>query len=439
MIANLCLLALYLTLLLYGSVASLLTGNRTFTYDEIQKRFFVGRSNFDRLMKGLSELSDRIFGQNIAVKFIKINLLLLFFFLMAFAWYSIAFTDLRFLVQFFRRGLTIDLGENERNYFLQNWPWHYVDLTRNSGKELYIGDQYIEAVLLVLILFVVLSASSSLSILNTMALIRKLHTKRVRLLPDLLRMAGSFCVSVFIDASCLVLFLTALIVGGHAVNVSLQEVFKASATQHWLEYGYGIAVGNHRVGHAAAGLGIIVPNIDFDEFSRSSDPAPHWVHWIFSSPQFEDDAGLFCLHYDMGGTECADQLRSMYFKHFFELDGWIGFPRQIAEHLYTQGVSIACGNNPWSQLAKESGAREGISLELPLVAALAVMLLSRFLIMPCLALILFFDYILVKLGRYAALSSEKGLTLLMRHGPALLVTSPIIAITLLASFVRRLC
>ena len=80
MIANLCLLALYLTLLLYGSVASLLTGNRTFTYDEIQKRFFVGRSNFDRLMKGLSELSDRIFGKNIVVKFIKINLLLFFFF-----------------------------------------------------------------------------------------------------------------------------------------------------------------------------------------------------------------------------------------------------------------------------------------------------------------------------------------------------------------------
>ena len=63
----------------------------------------------------------------------------------------------------------------------------------------------------------------------------------------------------------------------------------------------------------------------------------------------------------MGGTECADQLRSMYFKRFFELDGWIGIPRQIAEHLYTQGVSII-GNNPWSQLANESGAREGISL-----------------------------------------------------------------------------
>jgi hypothetical protein len=439
MIANLCLLTLYLTLLLYGSVASLLTGNRTFTYDDIQKRFFVGRSNFDRLMKGLSDLSDRIFSQNIAVKFIKINLLLLFYFLAVFAWYSLTFTGLRFLIKFFGRGLTIDLSENERNYFLQNWPWHYVDLTRNSGKELYIGDQYIEAVLLVLILFIVLSVASSLSILNTLTLIRKLRTKRVHFLLDLLRMVGSVCVGALIDVFCFVLFLAALIMGGHSVNVSLQEVFKASASQHWLEYGYGIAVGNHRIGHAGAGLGIIVPNIDFDELNHDGDPAPLWVHWIFSSPQFEDDAGMFCLHYDLGGMECADQLRSMYFKRFFELDGWIGIPRQIAEHLYTQGVSIACGNNPWSQLVKESGAREGISLELPLVAALAVMLLSRFLIMPCLALILFSDYVLVKLGRYAALSSERGLTLLMRHGPALLVTSPIIAITLLAALVRRLC
>jgi hypothetical protein len=439
MIASLCLLALYLTLLLYGRVASLLTGNRTFTYDEIQKRFFVDRSNFDRLMKGLSELSDRLFGQNIVVKFIRINLLLLLFFLMAFAWYSVTFTGLRFLVQFFRRGLTIDLGENERNYFLQNWPWHYLDLTRNSGKELYIGDQYIEAVLLVLVLFIVLSVASSLSILNTLALIRNLHIKRTRFLRDLLRMAGSVCVGALIDISCLILFLTALIIGGHSVNVSLQEVFKASSSQHWLEYGYGIAVGNHRIGQAAAGLGIMVPDIDFDELRHNGDPAPHWVHWIFSSPEFEDDAGLFCQQYNMGGTECADQLRSLFFKRFFEMDGWIGIPTQIAEHLYTQGVSIACGNNPWSQLTKESGAREGISLELPPIAALAAMLLSRFLIMPCLALILFFDYVLVKLGRYAALSSERGLTLLMRHGPALLVTPPIIAITLLATFVRWLC
>jgi hypothetical protein len=78
-------------------------------------------------MQGLSALSDQAFGRNSAIRLIKINLFLLIFFIMALTWYSFEITHLTFLFKFLRRGLTIDLGDNERNYLTQVWPWDYVD------------------------------------------------------------------------------------------------------------------------------------------------------------------------------------------------------------------------------------------------------------------------------------------------------------------------
>jgi hypothetical protein len=93
----------------------------------------------------------------------------------------------------------------------------------------------------------------------------------------------------------------------------------------------------------------------------------------------------------------------------------------------------------WSPLATGSGEREGIALGLPWAAALAMTILSRFLIIPWLVLVLVADQLLVRMGKRAALSSEKGLTFLVQHGRVLLLSSPFIAISIVWVFTQRLC
>jgi hypothetical protein len=132
MVANICLLALYLIRWAFGSFAALLVEHNPFNYDDVQKRFFV-EPNFNKLMECLTKLSDLAFAKRGALRFLRINLLLWFFFSVALIWYSIKITGLRSLVGFFERGLTINLSDDERNYLLYYWPWHYLDLSRNSG------------------------------------------------------------------------------------------------------------------------------------------------------------------------------------------------------------------------------------------------------------------------------------------------------------------
>jgi hypothetical protein len=365
--------------------------------------------------------------------------LLLFFFLSTLTWYSLKITGLWFLIDFFRRGLTVGLGDSERDYFLHNWPWYYVDLARNSGKELYVGDQYIEGIILVFILFIVLSIAFSLSTLNTLSLVRQCGAKRLRFLSNLLRMLAAICVAILIDLSFAAVFLAMLVIGGRSINVSLDEVFKASASEQWLEYGYEIAVGNAQIGKSNVGLGIITQNIDFEELHRASKSGPEWIHWVFPDPQFEYDAGSLCRRYELESVECADRLRSLYFRHLPSSNESLGVLTQIAHHLYSFAVSIACGNDTWSPLATGSGEREGIALGLPWAAALAMTILSRFLIIPWLVLVLVADQLLVRMGKRAALSSEKGLTFLVQHGRVLLLSSPFIAISIVWVFTQRLC
>ena len=197
-------------------------------------------------------------------------------------------------------------------------------------------------------------------------------------------------------------------------------------------------MGNYQLGRSRVGMGIMVPDIDFNELNHSSNAASRWLRLIFPTPQFENDAAALCHRYDLGGTECADRLRSLYFRHFrTSID-----PREFLKiplRLSSVAASIACRNNAWSPLVSDIGAKEGISLALPWFAAIAVVLLSRAFIIPLLVLILLLDYFVVKLGQYTALYSERGLTLVTQYGPKLLATPPIIAITLLTSFARHLC
>ena len=430
---------LYLIVFLYEGLASLISAKSSFDYDEVQKHFFVGRYNFHRIMKGLSELSDHMFGRHLAAAFLKINLILFLFFIVGLGYYSIEITGPKGLVEFFERGLTIHLSENERAYLLQRWPWQYVDLIRNSGQELYVGNQYLGGVLLISVLFLLLSVSSSLLILNNIVLIRRLSIERVQASVALLRIFFALCVGALIDLCFLVLFLAVVIAGGSAISISIEEVFKASASEKWLEYGYDFTVGNHQIGEFIVGLGIIVTDVDFDGLSVRRTSGPDWLHWIFPFPVFEYDAGPLCHRYDLQSVECADRLRSLYFEHFPKPHSWFELAMGVAKHLYTLAASLACGNNIWAPLAKETGSQEAIALGLPLFAALAVMFLSKFFVIPCLALIVLIDEAVVRLGKYAARSSERALSLLTRHGPALLAAPPIIALAILTDLARWVC
>src|ERR1700722_726067 len=211
MITNISLLLLYLIRAAYGTLAALLASGDTFSHDEIQKRFFAESSNFHHLMQRLSGLSDQTFGPNNKIRFVKINALLLFFFVSTLIWYSLKITGFWSLIDFFKRGLTVHLGDSERDYFLHNWPWYYVDLTRNSGKELYVGNQYAEGIILVFILLAVSSVALSLSTLNTLSLVRNCGANRLRFLGTLMQMLAAICITILIDGSFILAFLATLV------------------------------------------------------------------------------------------------------------------------------------------------------------------------------------------------------------------------------------
>jgi hypothetical protein len=121
---------------------------------------------------------------------------------------------------------------------------------------------------------------------------------------------------LLIDLLLFVAFIAVLLFGGNRINVSLDELFKVSASQHFLEYGYQIVVGNTQLGTSQIGAGIGIHDIDFNELRHRSDPPPIWVHWLFPDPAIQDEDGSLCRQYELGFRECTDRLRSIYFAHF---------------------------------------------------------------------------------------------------------------------------
>jgi hypothetical protein len=438
MIITVCILLVYLVILVFGRLTSLLLERKAFEYEDLQKHFFNRSYNFNRLMAAVSELSNETLGQRPLTKIITINGLLLLFFLVALAWYTYDVTHVDLLLRFLTRGLTIELDQNEQNYLLQHWPWIYLDESRNAGRELYVGGTVVQGVAFLFTLFVVLSAASSISALNTLTLIRRLGAGRLRFGTTLVRITMAVCIALLIDVVFLGIFLVAIVVGGKALNTSLEEVFKADASKKMLEYGFSIVVGDAHVGETIMGIGLIVPEVDFNALSHDVVQGSRWIYWIFPSAGYEGDAAALCRRYDIRAT-CRDRLRSLYFRRLLEMNGLSSIPREMIRNLYNITALVACGNNMWSPLLNGSGAKEAMALAFPWFASLAVVFLARFLIIPWLAAVLFLDFALVKVGRYLALSSERGLSIVARHGATLLASPPIIAIVLLAAFARRVC
>ncbi len=424
---------------LFGRLASLFFPKNSFDYDELQQKFSANSNNFQSIMAALSNLSYQVLGARTETMFVKLWLMLLLAFLVALAWYTLHITGLRVYLDFWLRGLTLQIGDEERNWLLQNWPWVYLDYSRNLGTEISVANQYLEAVALTSAIFIVLSASLSISILNGVALVRKFGHERFQVWQALLKILFSMFRGLAIDFLFILAFLVLTVVAGRAFNISVEEVYEASVADKWLEYGYTLSVGNYHIGEALIGVELRVAGVDFDSLPTNQSSGPEWVHWIFPNPSFVEDAGAICRRNALSAVECADHLRALYFEKLPQLGYSATLFVQIVKDIGSLGTSLACGNNLWSSIPKFKMQEQLITIFLPLFAALAVVALSRFFVMPWLALIVLLDYAMVRLGRYVARSSEKGLSLVSRLGPGLLAAPPVIAIGLLTLLAKAVC
>jgi len=422
---------------LFGRLAPIFFPGNSFDYDDVQENFFA--NNFHSAMSALSKLSYQVLGSNTKTVLAKIFLMLFLALLGAFAWYTIQVTGTKSYLDFLWRGMTVELGDDDRNYIIQHWPWIYLDFNRNSGKEIFVGDQYLQAVVLAITIFVALSASLCISMLNSIALIREFGRERFQVWQALLKMLFSACVGLIIDLLFLAAFLFLVILIGRAFDTSIEEMFDANVSNNVLEYGYTLSVGSYDLGETAVGIGIAVPGVDFSSLGINQGDGSSWVHWIFPEPAFVNDAGALCHRYTLGGLQCADHLRALYFERFSRMGYSANLVTQIVRHLATMGTSLACGQNLWSSIAGWKMQHQLITILLPLAAALAVVFVSRFFVMPWLALILLLDYAMVRLGRHVALLSETGLSIVSRHGPGLLAAPPVIATILLMLLAKSMC
>jgi hypothetical protein len=107
--------------------------------------------------------------------------------------------------------------------------------------------------------------------------------------------------------------------------------------------------------------------------------------------------------------------------------------------IFDPARAIACGDNSWSTMLLGRGASEVVRLVLPLFAALIIVYLAKVLLIPTLIVIAISNCALVRLGAYAAISSEAGLSMTMAHGAALLAAPPIVAFALLTAFACWSC
>ena len=434
MIANICILLVILIIKTFGGLASLLFRRDLIEHTEIQSHFFAQSYNLTKVMADISDLSDQLLGRKPLTTLRRIIGLLFMSFILALCWYAYRIAHLDLLIRFFTNGLTVRLDQNELDYLLLHWPSVIWENGRNSNTELYIGRSFLQAVTLCSAILIVLTVTSSLSILNTLSVLRRIASKPLPFAAVLGRLSIAFAISALTDLLFLVLLFVTITVGGRLVGLSFGENFIASTANNSLEYGFSISSGTPPTGSASIGIGYIVPDVNFDELARDDGSSPAWLRWLFPSFGFEGDAAALCYKYNIRPT-CRDRLRALFLRRFKAMD------HSLSSNVppILRGTSFACGQNIWSTLAMGRAASEGLALALPLFAALAAVFLSKLLVIPILIAITILDYALVKLGRYMALSSERGFSTVVRHGATLLTTPPIIAIVLLAALVRWVC
>jgi hypothetical protein len=250
-------------------------------------------------------------------------------------------------------------------------------------------------------------------------------------------MAITFFAGLLLDLVFVILFLFTIILGGKAIGLTLAEEFKASIDGKSLAHGVFLASGQGT--KTPTGLAFVYGfrDVNFDELTRVSTPPPAWFRWILPTTILRDDAIVLCNR-PGAGPHCEDRLRALFLQRSAAVDN-SGMYSAALHVIFDPARAIACGDNSWSTIPMGRGASELVRLILPLFAALIIVYLAKILLIPTLIVIAICNSVLVRLGAYAAISSEAGLSMAMTHGAALLAAPPIVAVSLLTAFARWSC
>jgi hypothetical protein len=288
-----------------------------------------------------------------------------------------------------------------------------------------VGDALFDVLVIVATVVLALSATSAVSILVNLRLIRWMGVTDRPFGKTILRLGIASLFSLFCDIFFIVL-LVILVVFGRPVGLYLEENFNARISDGSLRYGFNIG---HRTGEGATsqevGVGLWVTGINFDELKRDV-PRNVVVDWALPWG-FDGDAGSLCDRYDIRPT-CRDRLRSLFFRNQPDRDTYVlAFSRSLILAGWT-----ACGRDLWSTLPQVGkGAAVAIKLIIPFFAAIGALYLTRALMIPTIIATSLLNFAVVKLARYSARGSEIGYARVALHAAALLGTPPILAVFIL--------
>jgi hypothetical protein len=439
MFSAICIFLVWIIVIAFQRAGNVVFPRAPIKDEELQTYFSTNGRNLSQLMTDIAKGAARLFGNKPLTSFIRFNLCLYVFFVAALGWLLSSVAGYDLLFHFVASGFQIHLDPNERDYLLDNLPLVSQDM-RNDGAALYVGPAVFDASVLFGVIAIALSASSWISFYTNLSLIRWLASNvRKGWCATLLRMIGALLVGFAADLTSLVLLVWLIAVGGGMLGLFVAESFTVRSADNAIKYGIEIGVGtpvSDRHGRIVLGYGLwIGGGLDFDQLSRDAN-ASKWVEWLMPAAVFYGDALELCERHEVRPV-CRDRLRALYFQALNERSK--STLLEVFGMFFLHANKLACGRNYWEAFHLGTGASEGTKLLLPFVGATAALVVSKMLIIPVLILISLSDYVLIRLGRYVARSSEKGFSIIALHGAALLTAPPFIALALLGWVLRWSC
>jgi hypothetical protein len=385
------------------------------------------RINLYEIMSSIAALADDLLGSSAIRRLCRISFLQTCFCLAAFLWFEFRIAGPDLLSDFLGNGMAVKLDSVEKTYLFTNWPWLLANYSPDGGTTFNVSGLFVDLAILVAAITFVFSTISSISILFSLNLISRM-AQPIRIRTIGLRLAIAFLFSLACDFIALVLVAGAILIGGKSVGLYVREYFDASVAGNWLAYGVKIERRTEKENVGVA-FNLGTSAINFDDFN-TVPPAPNGsvMRWLLPEPLIANDAIKLCNNYNLQ-PNCAGHLRALFLKSFHPPASLLA---QTAAGLpYALGW-LSCGQEVWTALPGiGEGASEATRLAFPFAAAIGAMALSKALIVPVLIAIYLSNYGILKLAKYTARSSERGLSIVALNAATLCATPPIVAMTLI--------
>jgi hypothetical protein len=417
----------------YGKQASHFFPRPAIQDKDIETYFFQSGTNFRATMARVRVMQVGMFGRSGLAAFIKLNLIQYLFFLAAFIFFLLIVPGFDEVLSFVRRGFTLQLDANERSYAIAQ---QFKYLTQDG---LYVGDAVSRTSIMTLIFMATISLSGAVALSYNFRIIKTFADRNFGVIATNARLVLAFLVSLACDLGAIVLLLVVIALLGKVTGPRLEEFFQASLSEHYLEYGVTLEIGNVTQGTSNWMYGLRQTDIDFSQFSDLTKKAekPWWPQIVFADgPLWVFDAGKICDQYAIDRDDCADRIRAMFLHRVDVRAEWIP---HVARAMLEIVRSLACGRNLWSGIAAGPGASQAIKLALPFFASLAALVLARAFLIPWLIILSFADRALVAFGRKVTLQSDDGYREISTHGAVLLSLPPVLASVALFSLLLRTC